>query len=52
MIKQNKLYELRTLDQLRVEKNAGNVFVELEEGKIKFPPTYKYKVGTSEYDWR
>lgn len=41
---------MRSLDQLRAEKNAGNVFAELEEGKIKFPPSYKFKVGTSEYD--
>jgi hypothetical protein len=35
---------------LRAEKNAGNVFAEFEEGKIKFPPTYKFKVGTHDYD--
>jgi phosphatidylinositol-bisphosphatase len=34
------------------EKAAGNVFAEFEEGKIKFPPTYKFKVGTSDYDSR
>lgn len=49
-IKNNKLSDLRQLDQLRQEKAAGNVFVEFEEGKIKFPPTYKFKVGTSDYD--
>ncbi len=50
MIQQNSLYELRKLDQLKQEKAAGNVFAEFEEGKIKFPPTYKFKVGTHEYD--
>eukprot|EP00347_Sterkiella_histriomuscorum_P006556 403352324 len=50
MIQQNKLYELRNLDQLKLEKAAGNVFGEFQEGKIKFPPTYKFKVGTHEYD--
>jgi len=50
MINQNKLYELRELDQLRHEKQAGNVFSEFEEGKIKFMPTYKFKVGTNDYD--
>ncbi|CDW83152.1 inositol polyphosphate 5-phosphatase ocrl-1 isoform x2 [Stylonychia lemnae] len=50
MIQQNKLYELRNLDQLKQEKAAGNVFGEFEEGKIKFPPTYKFKVGTNDYD--
>lgn len=49
-IKQNKLSELRQLDQLRQEKSAGNVFLEFEEAKLKFPPTYKFKVGTSDYD--
>lgn len=24
--------------------------MEFEEAKLKFPPTYKFKVGTSEYD--
>ena len=50
MIKQNKMFELRKLDQLRLEKEAGNVFAEFEEGKINFPPTYKFKVGTHDYD--
>lgn len=49
-IQANKIAELRELDQLRQEKVAGNVFLEFEEAKLKFPPTYKYKVGTSEYD--
>jgi hypothetical protein len=26
------------------------VFAEFEEGKINFPPTYKFKVGGQEYD--
>ncbi len=51
-IKQNKLSDLRVLDQLRQEKAAGNVFVEFEEAKLKFPPTYKFKVGTDDYDFR
>lgn len=33
-----------------MEKESGNVFVEFEEGKINFHPTYKYKVGTHDYD--
>lgn len=39
-------------DQLVQEKAAGNAFVEFFEGPITFPPTYKYVVGTSEYDSR
>jgi phosphatidylinositol-bisphosphatase len=49
-IRANKLSDLRAIDQLRQEKAAGNVFMEFEEAKLKFPPTYKFKVGTSEYD--
>ena len=49
-IKNNKISELRALDQLKIEKTAGNVFVDFEEAKLKFAPTYKFKVGTSEYD--
>ncbi len=51
-IKDNKLGELRELDQLLQEKKAGNVFGELEEAKIKFPPTYKFKVGTNDYEYK
>ena len=51
-VKNNKLGELRELDQLLQEKQAGNVFSELEEAKLKFPPTYKYKVGTNEYEFK
>jgi len=50
MIQNNKLFELRKLDQLRLERDAGNVFGDFEEGKINFQPTYKFKVGTHEYD--
>ena len=49
-IKNNKIAELRALDQLRQEKEAGNVFIDFEEAKLKFTPTYKFKVGTSDYD--
>jgi hypothetical protein len=35
---------------LRQEKEAGNVFVEFEEGKISFMPTYKFKKESNEYD--
>lgn len=26
--------------------------MEFEEGKLKFAPTYKFKVGASDYDFR
>ena len=38
-------------DQLTETIDKGLAFSELKEGiKPKFPPTYKFKVGTSEYD--
>jgi len=39
-------------DQLTAEQKIGNVFHNCEEGKITFPPTYKYQPGTNEYDTR
>eukprot|EP00823_Brevimastigomonas_motovehiculus_P003217 TRINITY_DN1949_c0_g1_i1.p1 TRINITY_DN1949_c0_g1~~TRINITY_DN1949_c0_g1_i1.p1 ORF type:complete len:685 (-),score=128.46 TRINITY_DN1949_c0_g1_i1:411-2465(-) len=43
---------LLAYDQLITEKSAGNAFKKFQEGPIMFPPTYKFKVGTSEYDRR
>lgn len=37
-------------DQLRVEKEAGNVFQDFHEGIIEFPPTYKYDLFSDDYD--
>jgi len=51
-VKNNKLSDLRECDQLLQEKKAGNVFTEFEEAKIKFAPTYKFKVGTSDYEYK
>jgi len=51
-VKNNKLSDLRECDQLLQEKKAGNVFMEFEEAKIKFAPTYKFKVGTSDYEYK
>jgi len=50
LINQNLIVELRKLDQLKMEKDAGRVFPEFEEGKISFAPTYKYKVGQHEFE--
>jgi len=36
-------------DQLRVEQKAGLVFTGWEEGRIGFPPTYKYVAGSDAY---
>lgn len=37
-------------DQLLIEKQKGEIFVGFQEGKIKFRPTYKFDVGTNQYD--
>src|SRR6266540_4667441 len=33
-------------DQLSIEKRKGKIFNGFQEGEIKFPPTYKYHIGT------
>jgi phosphatidylinositol-bisphosphatase len=37
-------------DQLKKEHFEGRVFREFNEGQINFPPTYKYDIGSDEYD--
>lgn len=44
--------ELRSLDQLNIERAHGRVFQDYEEGIIRFPPTYKYQPGTDVYEQR
>ncbi|KAJ3238941.1 hypothetical protein HDU78_003117 [Chytriomyces hyalinus] len=46
----SKLQELLELDQLKVEQQNQRVFVGFEEAPITFRPTYKFDVGTSDYD--
>ncbi|KAL6624363.1 hypothetical protein ACP70R_031684 [Stipagrostis hirtigluma subsp. patula] len=36
-------------DQLRMEQRAGRVFAGWEEGRIRFPPTYKYVAESDAY---
>jgi len=48
----HQLDELRTLDQLNVERAAGRAFENFEEGALHFAPTYKYQPGTDAYDQR
>ncbi|KAH7331051.1 hypothetical protein KP509_20G013300 [Ceratopteris richardii] len=36
-------------DQLHIERTAGRVFKGWHEGKICFPPTYKYRTGSDTY---
>eukprot|EP01119_Soliformovum_irregulare_P021832 TRINITY_DN7341_c0_g1_i2.p1 TRINITY_DN7341_c0_g1~~TRINITY_DN7341_c0_g1_i2.p1 ORF type:complete len:274 (+),score=36.83 TRINITY_DN7341_c0_g1_i2:303-1124(+) len=50
LIKSNKLDFLRPHDQLTMAKKRGKAFVGFKEGKLTFPPTYKFDAGTSNYD--
>jgi phosphatidylinositol-bisphosphatase len=49
-IKQETYNQLLEYDQLKKEHSEGRVFREFNEGQIKFPPTYKYDIGSDEYD--
>ena len=50
LIDDGRWRKLLTKDQLHIEKARGHAFVGFEEGRIRFPPTYKYKTNTNEYD--
>jgi inositol-1,4,5-trisphosphate 5-phosphatase len=42
--------KLRDKDQLLQESEKGQVFNGYCEGTLSFKPTYKYNVGSSNYD--
>lgn len=44
------VHTLSQYDQLRLERNKGNVFTGYLEGKINFQPTYKYDPETDNWD--
>ena len=44
------LAPLLEADQLRAAQRCGAAFSEYREGAIDFLPTYKYDVGSAEYD--
>jgi phosphatidylinositol-bisphosphatase len=50
--KKGMLEELIEHDQLNIERAAGRVFRDFEEGPLTFKPTYKYQPGTDDYDER
>jgi len=50
--KKNVLEELIEHDQLNIERAAGRVFRDFEEGVLDFQPTYKYQPGTDLYEER
>ncbi|KAI3639961.1 hypothetical protein MIR68_002002 [Amoeboaphelidium protococcarum] len=41
---------LLALDQLGIQMRLGGAFQGFQEGKITFPPTYRFDVGTNDYD--
>ncbi|XP_036379137.1 synaptojanin-1 isoform X1 [Megalops cyprinoides] len=50
LIRQQNWDALTAGDQLVDQKNAGHVFRGFIEGKIEFPPTYKYDLFSDDYD--
>uniref|UniRef100_A0A672PU97 Phosphatidylinositol 4,5-bisphosphate 5-phosphatase A n=1 Tax=Sinocyclocheilus grahami TaxID=75366 RepID=A0A672PU97_SINGR len=49
-IDNNKLSTLWEKDQLNMAKGSETVLEGFHEGPLKFPPTYKFDVGTDTYD--
>ncbi|GAA6224705.1 phosphatidylinositol 4,5-bisphosphate 5-phosphatase A-like [Lates japonicus] len=49
-IDNNKLPTLWEKDQLNMAKDSETVLEGFQEGPLKFPPTYKFDVGTDTYD--
>jgi inositol polyphosphate 5-phosphatase INPP5B/F len=52
LAEKGKIDEIRALDQLNIERAAGRVFQNFEEGPLTFVPTYKYQPGTDVYEQR
>eukprot|EP01117_Protostelium_nocturnum_P012327 TRINITY_DN4539_c0_g1_i2.p1 TRINITY_DN4539_c0_g1~~TRINITY_DN4539_c0_g1_i2.p1 ORF type:complete len:1197 (-),score=467.66 TRINITY_DN4539_c0_g1_i2:41-3631(-) len=49
-IKKGALEELWAHDQLLIETQAKRIFLDFNEGKLNFPPTYKYDLNSNVYD--
>ncbi|KAG8647601.1 type I inositol polyphosphate 5-phosphatase 8 isoform X2 [Manihot esculenta] len=49
LLKKNNWQALLEKDQLKIEQRAGRVFKGWEEGRIYFPPTYKYLTNSDHY---
>ncbi|KAM7017997.1 inositol polyphosphate 5-phosphatase K [Tautogolabrus adspersus] len=49
-IDNNKYAMLLEKDQLNMAKDSETVLEGFQEGSLKFPPTYKFDVGTNTYD--
>ncbi|CAG9759926.1 unnamed protein product [Ceutorhynchus assimilis] len=50
LVKQGNFDRILECDQLLKQQNEGNVFKNFIEGKISFPPTYKYDLFSDDYD--
>lgn len=50
LVNQNKQKLLRDSDQLSREAERGEIFQGFCEGPLSFRPTYKYDIGTDDYD--
>jgi synaptojanin len=50
LVKAGDLDTLYENDQLNIQMVAGMVFQYYSEARITFPPTYKFNLGTDEYD--
>jgi inositol polyphosphate 5-phosphatase INPP5B/F len=50
--KRGNIDKLLPFDQLNAQRKGGAAFSEFSEAQISFPPTYKFRAGTSLYDDR
>ncbi|XP_018331196.1 synaptojanin-1 [Agrilus planipennis] len=50
LIRQGDLETVLEFDQLKKQREAGNVFKNFIEGDVTFPPTYKYDLFSDDYD--
>ncbi|KAI9226194.1 MAG: inositol polyphosphate phosphatase [Piptocephalis tieghemiana] len=50
MATSGKFSDLYRIDQLQKSRQSGLVFQGYQELPLTFPPTYRYNVGTNEYD--
>lgn len=50
LITQKKYKELLNYDQFKIYRKETSMINQIEEGDINFNPTYKYIIGSNEYD--
>ncbi|RWS10760.1 Inositol polyphosphate 5-phosphatase K-like protein [Dinothrombium tinctorium] len=51
-LRQSFIDELLSKDQLSIVRHEGRAFSELDESKLTFLPTYRFKAKTDEYDFK